>query len=462
MHTAGGDSLIKDKVIREVIANKGREIDFQNLIEKCERMESLELREVSRLLFADREERAVVRTLSKDLKRKLYGNRIVLFAPLYISDYCVNGCSYCGYSSSNKTERKKLSKEEIAEEVRALEKMGHKRLALEVGEDPLNCDIDYVISAIETIYETQSEFGEIRRLNVNIAGTTVENYRRLKNSSIGTYILFQETYDREIYEKQHRYGPKSDYDYHLASFERAMEAGIGDVGGGVLFGLSDYRYEVMGLFLHNDHLKKTYGTGFHTVSVPRIKKALGVDMSEYDNMVDDEDFKHIVSVLRLILPNAGIILSTRESMQMRAELLERGVSQISAGSATGVGGYSRREGDGESPSQFEIEDHRQPKEVVESLVESGYIPSYCTACYRKGRVGESFMELSSSHKMKEICTVNAILTLLEYSSDFGDAGFTNSAEKLIETEVKKLSEKSRAILSEKRKLIEAGKRDIYI
>lgn len=458
-HTVGGDRMIEARTIKRALDDT-RSVNLSEVLEKCKRLEQLNAREVARLLKTTPDERHEIKLLAGEIKKRLYGNRVVLFAPLYLSDYCINNCSYCGYRNQNRVSRRKLSKDEVQSELRALERMGHRRLALEFGEDPKNCDMDYVISSIDTIYDSQMQYGGIRRVNVNLAGTTVENYRRLKKANIGTYILFQETYDRDTYREVHVSGPKSDYEYHLLSFDRAMQAGIDDVGGGVLFGLYDYMYEILGLFLHDDHLKKKHGVGFHTVSIPRIRAAQGVDLSSYSYLVDDEDFKHIVSVIRLAMPNVGIILSTRESRDMRNSLLRIGATQISAGSATGVGGYSSPKVDGFS--QFEVEDHRHPREVISSLLEEGYIPSHCTACYRKGRVGEQFMELNRTGEMKNICSFNAIMTLLEYEHDFGDRDFSRKVDSVILKESIKFSDEMKYMVAEKRRQIKLGVRDIYI
>lgn len=456
----GRDYVIDDKKIRGAL-KASSSVNFSEVMEKCRNLRELNLIEVSRLLKASLEERREIESLAGELKKRIYGNRVVLFAPLYLSDYCVNECVYCGYGRHNTRARKKLSKDNILEELKALEQMGHRRLALEFGEDPKNCDMDYILSSIKTIYDAQMQYGGIRRVNINLAGTTVENYRRLKEANIGTYILFQETYNRDVYEKVHLSGPKSNYDYHLLSFDRAMEAGIEDVGGGVLFGLYDYMYEVLGLYLHDSHLRERYGVGFHTISLPRIKGAEGVELSRYRHLVNDVDFKHLVSVVRLSMPNVGIILSTRESQDMRNSLLKAGATQVSAGSATGVGGYSCYKAE-RAFSQFEVEDHRHPKEVISSLLDQGHIPSHCTACYRKGRIGERFMELSRSGEMSDICSFNAIMTLLEYEHDFGDSEFSKKVEVIINRELAKFSDEKRALVDDRREQIRLGIRDIYI
>lgn len=357
---------------------------------------------------------------AKIIKERIYGHRIVMFAPLYVSDYCVNECSYCGYSYKNQFARKKLTKKEIEQEVMILESMGHKRLALELGEDPRNCGIDTICDMIDTIYNTRNDHGVIRRLNINIAATTVEDYKRLHEKGIGTYILFQETYDEDAYKAHHIKGPKSNYNYHLTAFDRAMEAGIEDVGAGVLFGLADYQFEVLALMQHNAHLEERFNVGFHTISVPRLKAAHGMNLEDYPHIMNDFEFKKMVTILRLAFPFVGLILSTRENETLRKELLEYGVSQVSAGSSTSVGGYKEREDGNYAPSQFETSDERSPLEVVKWLVSEGYIPSFCTACYRSNRVGDRFMELAKSGEIGFICEPNALLTFLEFVDDYGD------------------------------------------
>ena len=321
--------------------------------------------------------------------------------------------AYCGFQRCNKISRRKLTREEIQDEVRVLEKMGHKRLALEAGEDPVNCDINYILEAIDAIYETKLDNGSIRRVNVNIAATTVENYKKLKEKGIGTYILFQETYHKPTYEKVHPKCLKGDYDYHTTAFDRAMEAGVDDVGAGALFGLYDPYFEVLGLMMHNAHLEEKFGVGFHTISVPRLKKAEGMNLSDFPHIFDDETFKKLVAVIRIAVPFTGIIMSTRETAEMRKELLQYGVSQISAGSCTDIGGYKESEESGKSVQQFAVSDERKPFEVITSLLEDGYMPSYCTACYRQGRTGDRFMQLAKSGNIQNVCAPNAMMTLME-------------------------------------------------
>lgn len=405
---------------------------------------------------------------AKAVKEKIYGRRLVLFAPLYISNYCINNCRYCGYKKTNTTlARRRLTMDELKDEVVALEYMGHKRLALECGEDPVNCPIDYVLEAIETIYDTDSGVsGSIRRVNVNIAATGVKEYRMLKEARIGTYVLFQETYHEPTYRFMHPSGPKSDYLWHLTAMDRAMEGGLDDVGIGVLFGLYDFRFEVMGIIQHAEHLERRFGVGPHTVSVPRLKPAYGMNLEEFPYLVSDDDFKKIVAIIRLALPYTGIILSTREAPDFRDKAIAIGVSQISAGSCTGVGAYSKIGKDGlpfQDTCQFQVEDHRSPDEVVGSLARSGYIPSYCTACYRSGRTGDRFMELAKSGKIQYMCAPNALLTFKEYLMDYASPGTRQAGEGAI---LEHLEEIPGEALREKVKTylerIERGERDLFI
>lgn len=375
--------------------------------------------------------------LAAEVKRKIYGNRIVMFAPLYLSNYCVNECRYCPYHGSNKHIcRKQLSQEEIRQEVIALQDMGHKRLALETGEDPVNCPIEYVLESIRTIYGIKHKNGAIRRVNVNIAATTVENYRRLKEAGIGTYILFQETYHKPTYEYLHPKGPKHNYAYHTEAMDRAMEGGIDDVGIGVLFGLYQYRYDFVGLLLHAKHLEDTHGVGPHTISVPRIRPADDVDVREFPNAITDTLFKKIVAILRLTVPYTGIIISTRESMESRQDVLKVGVSQISGASRTSVGGYAEEEE--EDSSQFEISDRRTLDEVVGWLCSLGYVPSFCTACYREGRTGDRFMRLAKSGQIGNVCQANALMTFHEYLEDYASEQTRQAGRRVIEREMESI------------------------
>lgn len=396
------------------------------------------------------------------IKKEIYGNRLVIFAPLYISNYCVNNCTYCGYKRTNKIKRRKLTREEIQKEVILLEKSGHKRLALEAGEDPVNCSIDYIVDAIDAVYSTKNDNGAIRRMNVNIAATSVDDYKKLKEAQIGTYILFQETYHQPTYEAVHANSLKGDYNYHLTAFDRAMEAGIDDVGGGVLFGLANYKFEVLSLMLHNAHLEEKFGVGFHTISVPRLKKAIGVSLEEYPNLIDDDTFIKIVAILRLAVPFTGIILSTRESKEIRKLLIKYGVSQISAGSCTDVGGYTQK-AEGEYIPQFELSDHREPIDILKELIEDKHIPSYCTACYRSGRTGDRFMRLAKSGQIHNVCTPNALMTLMEFIIDYGDEEIYEKGYRLIQEEINKLENiKIKELTTKNIQKIITGERDLFI
>lgn len=436
--------------------------DIERVLNKARNKENLSFKDIAILLqVEDQNELKEIYKIAGEVKRSIYGNRIVIFAPLYVSDYCVNNCSYCGYKYNNEFSRRKLTKEEIQEEVKLLEKMGHKRLALEAGEDPVNCDIDYILDAIKSIYETQNHNGAIRRINVNIASTTVENYKKLKEAGIGTYILFQETYHKPTYEKAHLNGPKTNYDYHLTAFNRAMDAGVDDVGAGVLFGLYDYKFEILALMLHNEYLEKEYGVGFHTISVPRLKKAQGMNLEEFPYLLTDEEFKKIVAIIRLAVPFTGIILSTRETHEMRKKVIEYGVSQISAGSCTGVGGY--QESEEGNKLQFEVSDNRKPFEVIRELIDEGHVPSYCTACYRMGRTGDRFMSLAKSGQIQNVCGPNAMMTLLEYSLDYGDEKLQNTVDNMINREIENIErEDIRDLLLNKIDRIKKGERDLYL
>lgn len=436
---------------------------IDGVIEKAKKREGLELEDVAILLQAHSTDQIdKIYTLASEIKQSIYGNRVVLFAPLYVSNYCVNNCLYCGYKRDNKFHRRKLNESEIREEVRILERMGHKRLALEAGEDPVNCDIDYIIDTLRIIYDEASEKSNIRRVNVNIASTTVENYKKLHAANIGTYILFQETYHKPNYEKMHPKSLKGDYAYHLTAFDRAMQAGIDDVGAGVLFGLADHRFEVLALMLHNRHLEENYGVGFHTISVPRLKKAEGMDLEDFPYIIDDETFKKIVAILRIAVPFTGLILSTRETQEIRKELLHHGVSQISAGSCTGVGGYKESE-HGKEVSQFKVSDERSPMEIIKGLIEDGFIPSYCTSCYRMGRTGDRFMTLAKSGQIGHVCQPNALMTLKEYALDYGDAALNAQVDLFISNELEKIkNEDTKQVVVKGLADLTSGQRDIFL
>ena len=450
-----------EKILEE--AKGATREDIKLVLEKAKKRDGLSYEDIAVLLqVEDKEDLNEIFKLAGEIKDSIYGKRVVIFAPLYVSDHCVNNCVYCGYKRTNDFCRRKLTMEEVAEEVKILEKMWHKRLALELGEDPVNAPIDYVLECLKTIYATQNDNGEIRRVNVNIAATTVENYRKLKEAKIGTYILFQETYHKPTYDTMHPKSLKGDYNYHLTSFDRAMEAGIDDVGAGVLFGLADPKFEVIGLMMHNKHLEDKYGVGFHTISMPRLKPASGVTLQEFPHLIDDEMFKKLVAIIRIAVPFTGIIMSTRETAEMRRELLRYGVSQISAGSSTGVGGYKERE-EGKETLQFKTSDDRTPLEVIKSVLDDGYIPSYCTACYRRGRTGERFMKLAKSGEIQNVCEPNAMTTLLEFAIDYGDKEILEKAESVINTEKERIKRQDiKELLEKNLEKLKAGERDLYL
>lgn len=443
-------------------ANKDNLELVDALLDKAEKLKGLTHREASVLLACEDPERIErMYALAEKIKKDFYGNRIVMFAPLYLSNYCVNGCVYCPYHAKNKhIARKKLTQDEIRQEVIALQDMGHKRLAIESGEDPVNNPIDYILESIQTIYSIQHKNGSIRRVNVNIAATTVENYRKLKEAGIGTYILFQETYHKESYEKLHPTGPKHDYAYHTEAMDRAMEGGIDDVGLGVLFGLELYRYEFAALLMHAEHLEAVHGVGPHTISVPRIKHADDIDPSAFDNSISDDIFAKICALIRICVPYTGMIISTRESKEVREKVIRLGVSQISGASKTSVGGYAEEEPEEECSEQFDVSDQRTLDEVVRWLMDMGYIPSFCTACYREGRTGDRFMSLCKSGQIQNCCHPNALMTLKEYLMDYASEETKAIGEKLIEAELKNIPrEKTREICADHLKKIEEGIRD---
>lgn len=432
------------------------------ILEKAREYKGLTHREASVLLACELEDKnQEIYALAEQIKQDFYGNRIVMFAPLYLSNYCVNGCLYCPYHMKNKhIARKKLTQEEIKAEVIALQDMGHKRLALEAGEDPKNNPIEYILESIKTIYSIKHKNGAIRRVNVNIAATTVENYKKLKDAGIGTYILFQETYHKETYERLHPTGPKSNYCYHTEAHDRAMEAGIDDVGLGVLFGLELYRYEFAGLLMHAEHLEAVFGVGPHTISVPRVCPADDIDPGAFDNGISEDTFAKIVACIRVAVPYTGMIVSTRESPKARERVLHLGVSQISGGSRTSVGGYVNPEPEEENSAQFEVSDHRTLDEVVRWLMEMGYLPSFCTACYREGRTGDRFMALCKSRQIHNCCLPNALMTLKEYLCDYASDETKAVGEKLILEQIKDIpNEKVRGIVAERLGLIADGERD---
>ncbi len=460
------EEFISNEEILDTLAyaqeNKSNEKLIDAILEKAKLRKGLSHREASVLLACEMPDKIQqIYALAEQLKKDFYGNRIVMFAPLYLSNYCVNGCVYCPYHAKNKhIARKKLTQEEIVKEVMALQDMGHKRLALEAGEDPVNNPIEYILECIKTIYSIQHKNGAIRRVNVNIAATTVEEYRMLKEAGIGTYILFQETYHKESYEQLHPTGPKHNYAYHTEAMDRAVEGGIDDVGLGVLFGLERYAYEFAGLLMHAEHLEAVHGVGPHTISVPRVKRADDIDPDAFDNGIDDEIFAKIIACIRIAVPYTGMIISTRESKEVRERALHLGVSQISGGSKTSVGGYCEEEPEDENSEQFDVSDKRTLDEVVHWLMDLGYIPSFCTACYREGRTGDRFMSLCKSGQIQNCCHPNALMTLKEYLEDYASPETKKIGEALIQKELGNIpKEKVREITVHHLQEIEKGNRD---
>ena len=449
------DEFINDEEIKDTLRfadeNKDNLELIDKIIEKAKLRKGIDHREASVLLACDNPQKLdEIYALAQQIKKDFYGDRIVMFAPLYLSNYCVNGCVYCPYHAKNKHIcRKKLTQEEVKKEVIALQDMGHKRLAIEAGEDPVNNPIEYILDCIKTIYSIKHKNGAIRRVNVNIAATTVENYRKLKDAGIGTYILFQETYNKESYEKLHPTDPKHNYNYHTEAMDRAMEGGIDDVGLGVLFGLELYRYELAGLLMHAEHLEAVHGVGPHTISVPRIKKADDIDPSTFDNGIDDDTFAKITAIIRIAVPYTGMIISTREGQKVREQVIKLGISQISGASCTSVGGYDHPEAEGENSAQFDVSDTRTLDEVVCWLMELGYIPSFCTACYREGRTGDRCMTLCKNGQIQNCCHPNALMTLKEYLMDYASEKTKKIGDALIEKELLKIpNEKVRRIATE--------------
>jgi len=460
------EEFINDEEILDTInfagKNKSNRELIESIIEKAKAMKGISHREAAILLECDLEdENQKMYQLARDIKQKFYGNRIVMFAPLYLSNHCINGCVYCPYHYKNKhITRKKLTQEEIRQEVIALQDMGHKRLALETGEDPVNSPIEYVLESIKTIYSIKHKNGAIRRVNVNIAATTVENYHKLKEAGIGTYILFQETYHKENYEMLHPTGPKHNYSYHTEAMDRAMEGGIDDVGVGVLFGLNLYRYDFIGLLMHAEHLEAAMGVGPHTLSVPRIRPADDINPEDFKDGISDEIFEKIVAVLRIAVPYTGMIVSTRESQKTRERVLQLGITQLSGGSKTSVGGYAEPEAEEDNTSQFDVDDKRTLDQIVNWLLKLGYIPSFCTACYREGRTGDRFMQLVKSGQIVNCCQPNALMTLKEYLEDYAEPDTKKKGEAVITKEVENITnEKVRTIAKEHLTELQDGKRD---
>ena len=458
--------FIHDGEIRATLEYARKHHDDKVLIEeilnKAERGKGLSHREAAVLIEVnDKAVEERMYAIARRLKERIYGNRIVMFAPLYLSNHCINGCVYCPYHAQNRhIPRRKLTQEEIRREVIALQDMGHKRLALETGEHPKLSPIEYVLESIDTIYSIRHKNGAIRRVNVNIAATTIDNYTRLKNAGIGTYILFEETYDRRTYERLHPTGPKSDWAYHTEAMDRAMQGGIDDVGIGALFGLSNYRYDVVGILMHAEHLEARFGVGPHTISVPRIRPADDINPEDFPDAVTDKVFRRIVAVLRLAVPYTGMIVSTRESKLSRELVLDVGVSQLSGGSKTSVGGYAEGIIDAEDSAQFDISDNRTLDEIVGWLLQLGYIPSFCTACYREGRTGDRFMALAKSGQIGNCCAPNALMTLAEYLEDYASPAVKAAGEQMIAQLTKEIpSEKIRQITQRRLMEISEGKRD---
>lgn len=465
VYSKHADDFINHEEILETLAyadeNKANEALIDSILEKARLRKGLSHREASVLLACQMEEKnQEIYKLAEQIKKDFYGNRIVMFAPLYLSNYCVNGCTYCPYHLKNKhIARKQLTQEEIRREVIALQDMGHKRLALEAGEDPVRNTMDYYLESIKTIYSIKHKNGAIRRVNINIAATTVDNYRLLKEAGIGTYILFQETYHKESYLTLHPTGPKHDYNYHTEAMDRAMEGGVDDVGIGVLFGLDKYRYEFAGLLMHAEHLEAAFGVGPHTISVPRLRHADDINADEFDNGIDDDTFAKIVACIRIAVPYTGMIISTRESQKCRERVLHLSVSQISGGSRTSVGGYCEPEPDDAKSEQFDVSDTRTLDEVVRWLMEMDYIPSFCTACYREGRTGDRFMSLCKSGQIQNCCHPNALMTLKEYLMDYASPETKAIGDRLIAKEVGNVpNEKARAVVLENLRLIEQNNR----
>ncbi len=449
--------FINEEYIKNTLKSASSLELVEAVIKKSREGKQLSHEDIAILLNSDEKSSDLIFEEATRIKNKYYGNRVVLFAPLYISDYCTNNCSYCGYKRSNEFQRNKLTTKQIKEEVKVLESLGHKRLALEVGEDNVNFSFEDILESIDAIYDGSN----IRRINVNIAPVTKDEFVRLKEKNIGTYILFQETYDQNNYKKYHAQSLKGNYERQLYAHHIAMDAGIEDVGGGVLFGLSDYKYEVLSLVMHNEALEKEFNVGFHTVSVPRLREAMGSELSDYPHLVSDEEFKKIVAIIRIAIPFTGIILSTRETVAMRQELIDLGVTQISAGSQTGVGAYN--DDTKENSLQFVTSDERSPMEVIKDLISKNYLPSYCTACYRVGRVGYDFMEIVKANKIHLLCHPNSLITFAEYIEDYGDDELKSMGWDLIDKEILKIEDiQFRENVAQKIEMIKQGKRDLYV
>jgi 2-iminoacetate synthase len=459
--------FIDEKAIHAALAEGKRAVSrdaVEAIIKKAGEANGLTLSEVAVLLNVhDKDLVEEIFKTARQIKQRIYGRRLVLFAPLYVSDYCINSCVYCGYGAGHKFTRRRLTADEIKKETLALINMGHKRIAMEAGEDPENCPIEYILGAIDSVYSVHHKNVNIRRINVNIAATTVENYTKLRDAEIGTYILFQETFHRETYAKMHPRGPKHDYDYHTTAFDRAMQGGIDDVGAGVLFGLYDHKFELLALMQQAAHLEKEFGCGPHTISVPRIRPAGGINLDSFPHIVRDDEFQKLIAIIRMAVPYTGMIITTREEANFRNECLELGISQLSGGSCTGVGGYCEENESGvKQPPQFQVNDERPLDQVMYDIAEAGHLPSFCTACYRNGRTGDRFMAVAKSGEIQNLCQPNAILTLKEYLVDFASPQTKELGEKIIAEHLQQIPNlKLRKVTEDRLKEIEAGKRDLY-
>jgi 2-iminoacetate synthase len=454
-------NIINENKIQALITNSACPSEIREILTKGEEMKGLSLADCAKLLsIQDVELLQLLFISAKKVKQAIYGPRLVLFAPLYVSNFCVNNCQYCAFHVSNPAPRKKLSLAEVKEQVEILAAMGHKRLLLEFGEHEIKNPIDYVVEAIKTIYAVKKGQGEIRRVNVNIAATTVENYRRLKAVGIGTYQLFQETYHRPTYEKLHR-GPKADYARQITAMFRAFKAGIDDLGIGVLFGLYDYRFEVLALIQYAQLMEQVLGVGPHTISVPRLQPARTVQL-DLKYQVSDQDFLKLIAILRLAVPYTGMIISTRERPAIRRQAFAIGISQASAASKTEPGGYSAGE-QSSAAEQFNLNDHRSLDEVVQDICRLGYLPSFCTGCYRLGRTGEVFMKLAKTGKINEMCQPNALLTFKEYLLDYASAETRQVGEQGIADHLKAIkNQEIKQALIKNLERLENEERDLYV
>ncbi|KPJ67570.1 MAG: [FeFe] hydrogenase H-cluster radical SAM maturase HydG [Coxiella sp. DG_40] len=456
--------MINAAKIISILNNNSKEdyVFIREILAKASEAKGLNLEEVAALTTITNPELIEeLFTTAKHIKQQIYGKRLVLFAPLYISNLCTNECLYCAFRATNKAiKRRSLTQQEIANEVKHLINEGHKRLLLVAGEAYTRDGFQYILDSIKTIYNTKNNHGEIRRVNVNIAPLTLKDFQKLKAAQIGTYQLFQETYHRDTYQKVHIGGKKADYEWRLTAIERAMQAGIDDVGIGVLFGLDDWRFEILALLQHSQYLDKKYGVGPHTISVPRIEPATGSPFSQNPPFpVSDSEFRKIIAILRLAIPYTGIILSTRETPETRREVLALGISQISAGSRTNPGGYSV---DDTEDGQFSLGDHRHIGEVIQDIAKTGYIPSFCTACYRLGRTGEHFMDLAKVGKIKSRCAPNGLATFQEYLEDYASPETYQTGTELINKELSQMPQQQAKTVTKMIEKIKNGNRDVYI